>query len=108
RGGGGVGVGATVGRRGGLAAGRDRVAPGAPEPGASASARRGAALRGARRWWRESQWLLAGLLAIVALTLGWVGFREVAAARGEALAPLSALYLALQLFTLSSGMVPDP
>ena len=61
-----------------------------------------------RRLRRCLPWLLMSLLTGVALVCGFLGFRDLAAARGEVRPHLTLLYLALQLFVLDSGAVTGP
>jgi len=61
-----------------------------------------------RRSWKHFQWPLVGLLAVVALTLGFVGFGGFFAVLGEPRSHLDLLYLTLQLFVLESGSVWGP
>lgn len=49
-----------------------------------------------------------GLLGLVALVLGMIGFVRNADAAGEPIRILDSLYLSIQLFVLQSGAVPPP
>jgi hypothetical protein len=51
----------------------------------------------------ENQLTVIGILILLALGLGMVGFRKLAEEPGEPRTWADALYLALQLFTLESG-----
>lgn len=53
----------------------------------------------------QFKWALVGLAAVVAGTLGYIGFAKYFAATGESLSFLDLLYLDLQLFVLESGSV---
>ena len=61
-----------------------------------------------RRFWKHIQWPLVGLLTVVALVLGFVGFGSFFAALGEPRSQFDVLYLTLQLFVLESGSVWGP
>jgi len=58
--------------------------------------------------WRYWPWLAMCGLAALAIGLGYAGFSEHLATRGESLPPLTILYLAIQLFVLESGAVAGP
>lgn len=66
-----------------------------------------------RKWWRSKvrpvwekhEWLTIWALGIVALVLGYIGFRKHAALAQHASSSSSQFYLALQLFVLESGAV---
>jgi hypothetical protein len=71
---------------------------------------------GVRTWWRERgrptwqtiRWPFLGGLAVLALLLGYLGFREHFRLTAEERSPLGVLYLSLQLFTMESGSIPPP
>lgn len=56
-------------------------------------------------WWDEYQWSVAGLLALAALVLGYIGFARHSMTLGEPRGALDLFYLSLQLFVLESGAV---
>ena len=56
----------------------------------------------------EYEWSFVGLLALVALGLGGVGFSSYFSAVGEPRSLLDVFYLSLQLFTLESGSLGGP
>ena len=61
-----------------------------------------------RRWLKDYQWPLIGLMWITAILLGYVGFNKYSIAIGEAHSFWHNLYRTLQLFTLESGAVTGP
>lgn len=61
-----------------------------------------------RRLWLDYQWHVAVGLWLITLCLGYVGFAQHFAGRGEARSPLDLLYLTLQLFPLQSGAISPP
>jgi len=56
-----------------------------------------------RRLWGDLEWPLVGVLFVVALVLGFIGFLKYFAAAGVLKSRWDLLYLALQLFNLESG-----
>ncbi|MBK7203349.1 NAD(P)-binding protein [Candidatus Amarolinea dominans] len=65
-----------------------------------------------RRWlmsaWRKQRWLLLGILWLVTLGLGYVGYAAYSKASGQAGSSLDLLYKALQLFTMQSSSGSQP
>ncbi len=61
-----------------------------------------------RRIWHDCQWYMVGVMWVVTLYLGYVGFARHFAALGEARSPLDLFYLTVQLFPLQSGAVAPP
>ena len=61
-----------------------------------------------KRSLEDCKWLLIGGIWLVALALGYVGFRDYFFALGENRSPWDILYVSLQLFTLESGSVSGP
>jgi hypothetical protein len=57
--------------------------------------------------WHDAQWWAIGALALVALILGFVGFRDYADAVGSSTGFWDVFYLDLQLFVLESGALAD-
>ena len=66
--------------------------------------------RGSRltRWWHTVEWPIVWALALGATVLGVIGFHEVSTRSDQGLTVLDLIYLALQLFVLQSGFVPNP
>ncbi|MFH0953761.1 MAG: NAD-binding protein [Verrucomicrobiota bacterium] len=64
--------------------------------------------RHVRSWWGDFRWPVTCLLALAALVLGFVGFRQRFEAQGEPRSALDVLYVSLQLFTMKSGAVEPP
>jgi hypothetical protein len=58
--------------------------------------------------WKSNRWAFLGTLWLAAFLLGYWGFSQYYAAKGETRPVLDRLYLTLQLFTLESGSVPGP
>ena len=61
-----------------------------------------------RPLWDDYEWAVVSCLALLALALGYVGFRDHFAASGEKHSFSDSLYLSLQLFVLQSGAVAAP
>ncbi|MFQ5864543.1 MAG: NAD-binding protein [bacterium] len=61
-----------------------------------------------RLWWQAYQWPVIAGIALFALALGYIGFRNYFLALGESRWPLDIFYLALQLFVLQSGAILGP
>jgi hypothetical protein len=61
-----------------------------------------------RKLWLDFQWPIIGGIAIIAMVLGYVGFRKYFTACHEVQPPLNILYLVLQLFTLDFGLPSTP
>ncbi|RJQ55517.1 MAG: hypothetical protein C4521_01945 [Actinobacteria bacterium] len=58
--------------------------------------------------WHATRWPTIGGLTLLALLLGFVGFREHFTLLGEDRSPWDCFYLSLQLFTLESGSIVPP
>ncbi len=85
------------------------------DTGGSSATRGNSLLRvqpsGRSRWrhrLRALRWPLLGGLWLLALGLGYVGFRAYWVSRDQTPLPTDLLYLSLQLFILESGSVPGP
>lgn len=61
-----------------------------------------------KRWFRDYKWPLIGLMWVVAIVLGYVGFSKYFLAIGETHSLLDIFYFTLQLFTVESGSLPGP
>jgi hypothetical protein len=61
-----------------------------------------------QRWFDDFKWPLIGSIWIVAIVLGYEGFKEYFSALGEQRSSWDIFYLTLQLFTLESGSVSGP
>lgn len=61
-----------------------------------------------RKLWMDFQWPIIGGIAIIAMLLGYIGFRKYFAACHEVQSPLDIFYLVLQLFTLGFGLPSTP
>ncbi len=57
---------------------------------------------------QASRWPVVGVLALLALVLGYIGWAQYFAARPETKSVWDLLYLDVQLFFLQSGAVPGP
>jgi hypothetical protein len=59
-------------------------------------------------WFRRSRWTLIAGAAVLALVLGYLGFRRTFIALGGPRSPSDLFYLTLQLFVLESGSIRGP
>lgn len=58
--------------------------------------------------WQDYKWRIFGLMALITLGLGYIGFTKYYAALGETRTPLDIFYRTLQLLPLESEFVPGP
>jgi hypothetical protein len=58
-----------------------------------------------RRWLSDYKWPIIGVLFLVTIALGYIGFSKHFSAIGETQSPWHIFYRTLQLFTLESGFV---
>jgi hypothetical protein len=58
-----------------------------------------------KKWWQASHWPVIWGIGILALALGYIGFKKHFFALGEARSSLSIFYITLQLFVLESGSI---
>ena len=61
-----------------------------------------------KKWGGGHLWFLIGIISIISIILGYIGFRKYFLALGEVRSFWDLLYLDLQLFTLESGSVSGP
>ena len=58
------------------------------------------------RWWRAHRWLIAAVLWVIAIVLGYYGFARYQAAASTPATPLDLAYLTMQLLAMNSGALP--
>lgn len=61
-----------------------------------------------RNWWQDHQWPVIGIIGLLALALGYIGFKKYFDILGESRSLWDIFYLTLQLFVLESGSVSAP
>jgi len=64
--------------------------------------------KGLKQKWQDYKWRIFGLMALITLGLGYIGFTKYYAALGETRTPLDIFYRTLQLLPLESEFVPGP
>lgn len=65
-------------------------------------------LKRLRPWWRDHHWPIVAAIALIALILGYIGFRKHFEAISKPRSFWDLVYLTLQLFTLESGALAVP
>lgn len=61
-----------------------------------------------KQWSRRYKWPFIGLMWVIAIVLGYIGFTRYFSDTGQTRTVWDTLYVTLQLFTLESGPVPGP
>jgi voltage-gated potassium channel Kch len=61
-----------------------------------------------RQWSRRYKWPFIGLMWVIAIVLGYIGFAKYFTSTGQTRSVWDTLYVTMQLFTLESGAVPGP
>lgn len=61
-----------------------------------------------RIWWQSYQWPVIGMIALIAIALGYIGFNKYFIALGESRSPFDIFYFTLQLFVMESGSISSP
>ena len=61
-----------------------------------------------RIWWQAYQWPIIGVVAFIALVLGYIGFNKYFIALGQSRSTFDIIYLTLQLFVMESGSMSSP
>ena len=61
-----------------------------------------------RIWWQTYQWPIIGVIALIALALGYIGFNKYFINLGESRSPFDIFYLTFQLFVMESGSISSP
>jgi len=58
-----------------------------------------------KHWWQDHQWTVLGIIALISLGCGYLGFREYYITEGSPRSFWDLIYLSLQLFIMESGAV---
>lgn len=58
-----------------------------------------------KNWWQDHQWTVLGIIALISLCCGYLGFREYTIEQNSSRSFWDLLYLSLQLFIMESGAV---